>query len=175
MITELFLQIIALAEAGFHVIAPDQRGYGESECLPSIESYTIFHLVGDVIALIDLMQEKTAVVIGHDWGSNVAWHTALFRPDRVRAVGSLSVPFTPRSSEGSGYMRMRKAAGDRFYQHYFQVPGVAEKDFERDLVTSFRKFLFAGSGDAPTIFNGVVPEVGCGRGGPQTRERNRAK
>src|SRR5215469_1587254 len=79
-------QLKALAEAGYHVVAPDQRGYGQTDRPESIDAYTIFHLVGDVIGLLDALGEQQAVVIGHDWGAPVAWHTALFRPDDVRAT-----------------------------------------------------------------------------------------
>src|SRR6266566_6573326 len=89
-------QLAALAEAGFRVVAPDQRGYGQTDQPQAIEAYSIFHLVGDVVGLLDALGEERAVVVGHDWGGPVAWHAALFRPDRVRGVVGLSVPFRPR-------------------------------------------------------------------------------
>src|SRR5579864_2853685 len=90
-------QLAALADAGFHAVAPDQRGYGQTERPEPIEAYSMFHLVGDVIGLLDALGEEQAVVVGHDWGAPVAWHTALFRPDRVRGVVGLSVPYRPRT------------------------------------------------------------------------------
>jgi pimeloyl-ACP methyl ester carboxylesterase len=89
-------QLAALADAGFHVVAPDQRGYGQSDRPDTITAYSISHLVGDVIGLLDALGEPRAVVVGHNWGAPVAWHTALFRPDRVRAVAALSVPHRPQ-------------------------------------------------------------------------------
>src|SRR5947207_4060048 len=90
-------QIGALAAAGFRAVAPDLRGYGKSDRPEAIDQYTIFHLVGDMVGLLDALGATTAVIIGHDWGATVAWHAALLRPDRFRAVAALSVPFRPRA------------------------------------------------------------------------------
>ncbi|WP_234355872.1 alpha/beta fold hydrolase [Kitasatospora aureofaciens] len=81
-----------LAAAGYRVVAPDQRGYARSEQPPDVTSYTLLHLVGDVIALIEELGEEQAIVVGHDWGAPVAWTAAMLRPDKVRAVARLSVP-----------------------------------------------------------------------------------
>src|SRR5579859_3576003 len=89
-------QLRALSEAGYHVVAPDQRGYGQTDRPEAIEKYSIFHLVGDIVGLLDALGEERAVVVGHDWGAPVAWQTALFRTDRVRGVVGLSVPYRPR-------------------------------------------------------------------------------
>src|SRR6201993_1637561 len=84
-------QLAALAEAGYHAVAPDQRGYCRTGGPDAVDQYTMLHLTGDVIALMDALGEQQAVVAGHDWGAPVAWHTALLRPDRVRGVAGLSV------------------------------------------------------------------------------------
>src|SRR6266403_1686161 len=89
-------QLHALAEAGFHAVAPDMRGYGQTDRPAEIERYTLLHLVGDMVGLLDALGAPTAVIAGHDWGAPVAWHAALLRPDRFRAVIGLSVPFRPR-------------------------------------------------------------------------------
>ena len=89
-------QMTALAEAGYRAVAPDQRGYGGSDAPGTVDAYTIFDLVGDVIGVLDAVGAERAVVVGHDWGAPVAWHTALLRPDRVRGVVGLSVPLEPR-------------------------------------------------------------------------------
>src|SRR5438552_1525247 len=88
-------QLSALADAGYHAVAPDQRGYCRTDRPEAIGSYTLLHLVGDVVGLLDALDTEQAVVVGHDWGAPVAWHTALLRPDRVRGVAALSVPFRP--------------------------------------------------------------------------------
>src|SRR5579863_8037830 len=91
-------QLKALPEAGYHVVAPDMRGYGQTDRPQAMDQYTLFHMVGDVVGLVAALGEKSAVVIGHDWGAPVAWHSALFRPDIFRGVAGLSVPFRPRGS-----------------------------------------------------------------------------
>lgn len=140
-------QLRALAAAGYRVVAPDQRGYGLTDCPEREDAYTILHLVGDVIGLIDALGEAQAVVVGHDWGAPVAWHAALLRPDRVRAVACLSMPPSPRASLPPT-ARMRHVFGDRFYQLYFQQPGVAERDFEVDVRGGLRRLMYAASGGA---------------------------
>src|SRR4029077_10510907 len=91
-------QLRARAAAGFRAVAPDMRGYGQSEAPAEIERYTLLHLVGDMVGLLDALGAPTAVIAGHDWGAPVAWHAALLRPDRFPAVIGLSVPFRPRGS-----------------------------------------------------------------------------
>src|SRR3954465_6816301 len=133
-------QLAALAGAGFRAVPPDQRGYGRTGGADDAERYPLLALVGDVGGLIDALGGEQAIVIGHDWGAPVAWHTALLRPDRVAGVAGLSVPFTPRlpgSPVGAG----REAFGDRFYQVYFQEPGVAEAEFEADVAETMRRLL----------------------------------
>src|SRR4029077_5334733 len=89
-------QLTALAEAGFHAVAPDMRGYGQTDRPAEIEAYTLLHLVGDMVGLLDALGESSAVIAGHDWGAPVAWRAALRRPHLSRAVIGLSVPFRPR-------------------------------------------------------------------------------
>src|SRR6195256_6329648 len=89
-------QIAALAGAGFHVAAPDMRGYGKSDAPEAIDQYTILHLVGDMVGVLDALGAPTAVIVGHDWAAGVSWQAALTRPDRFKAIAALSVPFRPR-------------------------------------------------------------------------------
>ncbi|MGE5595864.1 MAG: alpha/beta fold hydrolase [Hyphomicrobiales bacterium] len=140
-------QITALAEAGYHAVAPDQRGYGQTEAPHDIAAYTQLHLVGDIVGLLDALGEETAVIAGHDWGAPVAWNSGLLRPDRFRAVIGLSVPYAPRGS-----MRptdaMKMMAGDNFfYILYFQRPGIAEAELSADVRKTMRAFLYSASGD----------------------------
>lgn len=154
-------QLHALAEAGFHAVAPDMRGYGQTDCPEQIDQYTLLHLVGDMIGLLDALGVETAVIVGHDWGAPVAWHAALWRPDRFRGVIGLSVPFTPRRSARPTSI-MPQTEDAIFYQLYFQTPGVAETELERDVRLSIRSLLFSASGDAPRRENlaGAGREVG---------------
>ena len=156
-------QLAALADAGFHAVAPDQRGYGGTTRPDAIDRYTLLDLVGDVVGLIDALGAGTAIVVGHDWGAPVAWHTALMRPDRVAGVVGLSVPFTPRMP-ASPMANWRRAYGDRFYQVYFQEPGVAERELEADVAETMRRLLIGASGDRPPdgagLDAGVLPDGG---------------
>jgi len=159
-------QLEALAAAGFHVVAPDMRGYGRTDCPETIETFTLFHLVGDMVGLLDALGAPTAVIAGHDWGAPVAWHAALMRPDRFRGVIGLSVPYRPRGKiRPTSVMPQTKDAV--FYQLYFQAPGIAEAALERDPRLFIRGVLFFNSGDAPADPNseanrdsvGMVPRA----------------
>ena len=152
-------QLRALAEAGFHVIAPDMRGYGQTDRPEAIDQYTLLHLVGDVVGLLDAVDAENAVIAGHDWGAPVAWHCALLRPDRFRAVIGLSVPFWSRLPVRPTSV-MPQTDNAIFYQLYFQTPGVAEAEFERDVRHSIRSLLYSASGDAPRRDGSVGSDVG---------------
>jgi len=140
-------QLRALAAAGYHAVAPDQRGYGQTDRPEREDAYTQLHLVGDVIGLLDALGEAQAVVVGHDWGAPVAWNAALLRPDRIRAVAGLSVPPRPRAP-GPPTEAMRRVFGDSYYQLYFQQPGVAERELEADVRGGLRRLMYCASGSA---------------------------
>ncbi len=143
-------QLQALAASGFRVVAPDQRGYGQTTAPDAIDAYHIFNLTGDIVGLVNGLGASGAAIVGHDWGAPVAWHCALLRPDLFYACGLLSVPYFPRPPlKPSNLWTMLEGADRIHYQHYFQEPGVAEADFERDVRASMKKILFGASGDAP--------------------------
>jgi len=150
-------QLAALAAAGFHAVAPDMRGYGQTEQPAEIDQYTLLHLVGDMVGLADALGGGPAVIAGHDWGAPVAWHAALLRPDRFRAVIGLSVPFRPRGSVRPS-TAMPQTDDAVFYQLYFQAPGVAEAELSRDVRSSIRRVLYAASGEGR--------QAGAGLGDP---------
>ncbi|HKW94813.1 MAG TPA: alpha/beta hydrolase [Methylomirabilota bacterium] len=153
-------QLRALADAGFHAVAPDMRGYGQTDRPVEIDQYTLLHLVGDMVGLVDALGGgQPAAIAGHDWGAPVAWHAALLRPDRFRGVIGLSVPFRPRGSARPSTV-MPKTDDAVFYQLYFQTPGVAEAELERDVRDSIRRLAFTGSGDGPGGRLGMVPRTG---------------
>ncbi|MCP5180456.1 MAG: alpha/beta hydrolase [Pseudomonadales bacterium] len=139
-------QFEPLAKAGYHAVAPDMRGYGRSDRPQAIEAYNQVEVMRDIAGLVPALGYDTAVVIGHDWGAPTAWGCALNYPDLFTAVGALSVPFTPRSPVQPMPAMREMFKGRFFYQLYFQEPGVAEAEFERDLRTALRKFLIMGSG-----------------------------
>jgi pimeloyl-ACP methyl ester carboxylesterase len=152
-------QIEALSEAGYHVVAPDMRGYGQTDRPQAIDKYSLLHLVGDMVGLVNAISDQPAVVVGHDWGAPVAWHCALFRPDRFRAVAGLSVPFRPRGPAAPTSI-MPQTDSEIFYQLYFQPEGVAEKELEQDIRRTMRLVL-AGRADkdSPPI-KSMVPRQG---------------
>jgi len=152
-------QLTALARAGYRAIAPDQRGYGRTGGPADVAGYTMLHLVGDVIALMDGLGLDHAVVAGHDWGAPVAWNTGLLRPDRIRGVIGLSVPYLPRGSSPP-LETLRAVYSDRFYICYFQPPGIAEAELSRDPRDTFRRLLVAASAEGPMGGTPVVPPGG---------------
>jgi pimeloyl-ACP methyl ester carboxylesterase len=105
-------------------------------------------IVGDMVALVGALGAKQAFIIGHDWGANIAWHAALFRPNLFPAVAALSVPFRTRGPFPP--LQMLRAAGlSTHYWFHFQPPGVAEAEFERDVRGGLKRVLYSISGDAP--------------------------
>ncbi len=158
-------QLHALADAGFHAVAPDMRGYGQTDRPEAIDQYTLLHLVGDMVGVLDGLGVQTAVIAGHDWGAPVAWHAALLRPDRFRAVIGLSVPFRPRGN-ARPTTQMPQTPDAIFYQLYFQEPGIAEAEFERDVRRTIRSLLYSASGDVPRREAATPPgsEVSAGVG-----------
>ncbi len=140
-------QIPALAAAGYRVVAPDQRGYGQTDKPEAIESYNILNLTADIVGLVNSLRVQSAVVVGHDWGAPVAWHCALLRPDIFRAIALLSVPYFPRG-QGRPTEMMKAMAGDNnFYQLYFQEPGRVEKELDEDPRRTMAMMLYSASGD----------------------------
>ena len=139
-------QLRALAEAGFRAVAPDMRGYGQTDGPEGIDQYTLLHLVGDIVGLLDALGERQAVIVGHDWGAPVAWHAALMRPDRFRRCGraQCSLSTTPSVRPTTA---MPRSESELSYQLYFQEPGVAEREFQRNVRRSLRSILFSASGD----------------------------
>ena len=125
-------QVPALTAAGFRVIAPDMRGFGASSAPPEIAAYDVQTLCGDMLGLLDAVDEQSAVFVGHDWGASVVWQLAVRAPERVRAVAGLSVPFVPRAP-AAPIPIMRRHLGEDFYIVWFQQPGVADEALSRDV------------------------------------------
>lgn len=144
-------QIAAIADAGFHVVAPDMRGYGRTSAPDDISAYSIFDTVGDMAALMTALGETQATIVGHDWGAPVAWHAALFRPDMFTKVAGLSVP-PPFRGRARPLENLSASGVTNFYWQYFQTPGVAEAEFERDVAASMRKILGRGVSDPAALF-----------------------
>ena len=139
-------QIPVIAAAGYHAVAPDMRGYGKSDKPQDVSAYNQVEVVNDIMGLIPALGHDTAIVFGHDWGAPTAWSTALWHPDKVTAVGCLSVPFSPRADAPPLDTMKKMFEGMFFYQLYFQEPGVAEKEWESNVRVNLRKFFHLGSG-----------------------------
>lgn len=141
-------QIPVIAAAGYHVVAPDMRGYGQTDAPADIASYTIMHLAGDVTGLVTALGEKQAIIVGHDWGAPVAWDAALLRPDMFRAVAAMSVPFVKRGAKPP-LRALREAGLYTYYWLYYQDVGPAEAEYDRDPRATLRRTFYSLSGDAP--------------------------
>jgi pimeloyl-ACP methyl ester carboxylesterase len=141
-------QVPALVQAGYRVVVPDMRGFGKTEAPLEIDQYSILHIVGDIVALVHALGEKQAVIIGHDWGAPIAWTCAMVRPDVFPKVIAMSVPHRPRGPAAP--LKILKQQGlHNYYWCYFQTPGVAEAEFERDVSVTMRKIIYGISGDVP--------------------------
>lgn len=116
-------QIPALAQAGYRVVAPDQRGYNLSDKPEAVDAYRIEHLSGDVACLIEALGEQKAVVVGHDWGAGVAWDFAMRYPDRLEKLVIMNVPHPGRLFEG---LRTPRQLRKSWYMFFFQLPWLPE-------------------------------------------------
>ncbi len=114
-------QINALSSLGYHAVAPDLRGYGDTEAPTSITSYTCLHIVDDLVALIDSLGVKQVFLVAHDWGAVMGWYLCMFQPERVKAFVCLSVPFKQRNPQMKPIEIMRGFFGDDYYICRFQV------------------------------------------------------
>lgn len=155
-------QLTALAEAGYHAIAPDVRGYGDSDKPEAVDAYGMQTLVADYVGLLDALGEQTSVVVGHDWGAPMAYHCALLTPDRFRAVVGMSVPYTGRPAAPPLETFTTIFKDSFFYIDYFQQVGVAEKELERDVRRSMKLILYNASGDAPAFSGFAGKPKGAG-------------
>lgn len=133
-------QIAALAAEGRWVIAPDQRGYGLTECPEAVEAYDMEHLTGDLVGLIDHLGVEKAVFCGHDWGGIIVWAMPLLHPDRCAGIIGLNTPFTPRLPLDPIEM-YRRAHGDDMYIVHFQKPGIADAQLAADPEKTIRYFM----------------------------------
>lgn len=126
-------QLVALADAGYRVVAPAMRGYGETDAPPDVEDYDIIDLTDDMVGILDALGEETAVMAGHDWGAIVAWHAVVRYPERFNGLIAMSVPYggTAQRSPMEGW---REAFGDNFYYilYHNESGGVAEAEYDSD-------------------------------------------
>ncbi|MGW2318778.1 alpha/beta hydrolase [Streptomyces sp. NPDC001118] len=162
-------QLPALAAAGYRVVAMDVRGYGRSSKPVAVDAYRMLDLVADNVAVVEALGERSAVVVGHDWGATIAATSALTRPDVFRAVGLLGVPYSPPGGPRPSDVFARMGGDEEFYVSYFQQPGRAEAEIEPDVrgwLAGFYAALSAGTMPPP----GATAPHFVGRGGT-LRER----
>ncbi len=133
-------QLPALAEAGYHAVAPDLRGYGGSDRPGPVDAYAAPKLVGDIAGLIRALGHERAHLVGHDWGGGLAWGLAGNAPEMVRSLTILNAPV------GAVSARLRREDPDQraksWYMLLFQFPGVAEAWLSADDFANLRTFVF---------------------------------
>ena len=134
-------QVPALVAAGYHVIVPNQRGYGNSSCPSEVTDYDIEHLAGDLIALLDHYGYEKATFIGHDWGANVVWGLTLLHPDRVDKAINLALPYQERGEIPWIEMMDAIFGGDFYFVHFNRQPGVADAVLDKN-ASQFLRNIF---------------------------------
>ncbi|GAB2756285.1 alpha/beta fold hydrolase [Streptomyces bullii] len=149
-------QLPVLAAAGYRAVAIDVRGYGRSSRPADTAAYRMIDLVEDNVAVVRALGEESAVIVGHDWGATTAANSALIRPDVFRAVGLLSVPYTPRGGPRPSDVFATLGGDEEFYVSYFQQPGRAEAEMEPDVRGWLAGFYASLSGD--TMSGPGVPD-----------------
>lgn len=163
-------QLPALAKAGYRAVAPDMRGYGRTAAPKGVEKYDIIHLTDDVVGILDALGEKSAVVIGHDWGASVAWDCAALHPDRFRAVLNLANPYSGRGSKDvPPIWNLNRIAKDNFfYILYFQEADAPEAELDKDPRESLLRIYgtsFDVAHEAPEVIDpkrsagGLLPRI----------------
>ncbi len=134
-------QLPVMAAAGFRAIAPDMRGVGASSKPEKLSDYTILHRVGDMVCLLRELGVDQAVIVGHDWGAPVAWNCAALRPDIFRAVVGVSFPHLLRGARPQLTLDSGGYGDGTPYTVYFQTPGVADAELNRDPAETLRRLL----------------------------------
>lgn len=134
-------QVPALAAAGYHVIVPNQRGYGNSSRPSNVADYDIEHLSGDLIALLDHYGYRDATFVGHDWGANVVWGLAMLHPERVNNIINLALPYQARTEKPWVEFMEEFFGGDNYFVHFNRLPGVADAVLDKN-VSQFLRNMF---------------------------------
>ncbi len=171
-------QLEPIADAGFRVVAPDLRGYGQTDQPEPLEAYDIFQITGDIVGLANQLDVENAIVVGHDWGAWIAAYLALFRPDLFRALALLSVPYVPRRAVSQSEWERRTYPGKVFYQSVLRSPA-AEGYLETDVRSTLLRGLYTLSGNAspeerfrPTRAPGPPARPGPAKQPPWIAERD---
>lgn len=131
-------QVHGLVAAGYHVIVPNQRGYGHSSRPDAVTDYDIEHLAGDLVALLDHYGYQNATFVGHDWGAAVVWGLALLHPQRVDKVINLSLPYQPRGETPWIELLELILGSDYYFVHFNRQPGVADAILDQNAARFLR-------------------------------------
>jgi pimeloyl-ACP methyl ester carboxylesterase len=142
-------QMPALAAAGYHVIVPNQRGYGKSSCPDQVTDYDITQLTGDLAALLDHFEYDEAVFVGHDWGANVVWSLAQLHPDRVSKIINLALPYQARTPKPWITFMEEFFGADNYFVHFNRQPGVADAVLDRNTARFLRNLYRKNVPPAP--------------------------
>ncbi len=134
-------QIATLVEAGYHVIVPNQRGYGNSSCPAEVTAYDIEHLTSDLVALLNYYQYEDAIFVGHDWGANVVWNLALLHPKRVKKVINLALPYQERRGKPWIELMEELFGQDFYFVHFNRQPGIADAILEENSAQFLRNIF----------------------------------
>ncbi|KZV39002.1 bifunctional epoxide hydrolase 2-like [Dorcoceras hygrometricum] len=128
-------QLAAFAALGYRAVAPDLRGFGDTDAPEEVCSYSCLHIVGDIVELIEYLLRggggDQVFVVAHDWGAMMGWYLCLFRPDLVKGFVSLTVPFRPRHPKMKPVEAMRAFFGEEYYMCRFQEPGKIESEIAK--------------------------------------------
>jgi pimeloyl-ACP methyl ester carboxylesterase len=143
-------QIAALASSGYRVVAPDLRGFGQSSAPADVADYEVLKVVGDLVALMQVLGEKSAIIVGHDLGSRVAYAAVELRPDLFRGLVMVNSPGAPRDEfpPSASWAQIRAKTGKRYYHDYFQTPGLPDAQMNADIRQTLHRILVSVSGSA---------------------------
>jgi pimeloyl-ACP methyl ester carboxylesterase len=152
-------QMQAVAEAGYRAVALDMRGYGRSFAPEAPDLYTALHITGDLIGVLDALSIDTAVIVGHDWGAYHAQLAALMRPDRFRALVSISIPFAPRGEVDPWQFLRDHGLGDRYYAFGFTQPGAEDQFADAEQSIPSILYWLSASPETTLRWNPLNPEL----------------
>ncbi len=163
-------QLDAIAKVGYRVVAPDLRGYGQTDSPKDIEAFDIFQLTGDIVGLVHALGETSAVIIGHDWGALITSYLSLLRPDMFRATVLLSIPYPPRREISPTQWEQETYPGQVFYQANLRRAG-AEQFLQQDIRGGLLRGLYSLSGEAAPDerFHAARPASNPGNNAPSKK------
>ncbi|XAR61359.1 Soluble epoxide hydrolase [Bertholletia excelsa] len=150
-------QMRSLSANGYRAVAPDLRGYGDTDAPSSVTSYTVFHIVADLVALLNALNLDQVFLVGHDWGAAIAWCFCLIRPDRIKALVNMSVPFQPRHPSVKPVQTFRAVFGEDFYICRFQEPGEIEEEFAKAGTAKLIAAFLTSRDPRPPVFPKSLP------------------